>query len=73
MMCNNQQKKQMIFFTIRQVSQFYGLYVTVNSYTNIFNIVMISAVFKFFRPLDETINEAPKLKKIHNQNTIQFT
>jgi hypothetical protein len=48
MMWRNQLKNQMIFFTIRQVSQFYGLYVTVNSYTNIFNIVMMPLLYNLF-------------------------
>jgi hypothetical protein len=38
----------MTFFTIRRVTQFYGLYVTVNSYTNIFNIVMMPLLNNLF-------------------------
>jgi hypothetical protein len=48
MMCSNHSKNQMIFITIRQVSQFFGLYVIANSYTNLFNMVMISLLNNLF-------------------------
>jgi hypothetical protein len=48
MMCSNHPKNQMIFITIRQVSQFSSLYVIANSYTNLFNMVMMSLLNNCF-------------------------